>query len=227
MPAYCGAQLLGGILAALTNWGIFGDKLGSALNLGTTQPGPGVSLIAALFAEFVLTAILLVVVMSTAVYERAPGGAMPAGLAIGLWIGCAVFASFPISGGSLNPARTLGPDIVSASFPAWWIYVIGPLAGAAAGGWIWQYLKQAASPAQPVQVPKTGRAPMTCQSPGRWQLLEAGQLPGTRQRPRTAKPPATGKPPGSRRGGSARASSWWKSWRAASITSPWSQLTAR
>jgi len=148
VPAYCAAQLLGGILAALTNWGIFGDKLGSALNLGTTQPGPGVSLIAALFAEFVLTAVLLVVVMATAVYQRAPGGAMPAGLAIGLWIGTAVFAAFPISGGSLNPARTLGPDIVSAAFPAWWIYVIGPLAGAAAGGWIWQYLKRGRQPGE-------------------------------------------------------------------------------
>jgi MIP family channel proteins len=146
VPAYCGAQLLGGILAALTNWGIFGDKLGTALDLGTTHPGPGVSAIAALFAEFVLTAVLLIVIMSTAVYQRAPGGAMPAGLAIGLWIGAAVFAAFPISGGSLNPARTLGPDIVSAAFPSWWIYMIGPLAGAAFGGWIWQYLKRGRQP---------------------------------------------------------------------------------
>ena len=91
VPAYWAAQLLGGILAALVNWGIFGDKLGSALDLGTTRPGPGGSLIAALLAEFVLTAVLLIVVMSTAVYQRAPGGAMPAGLAVGLWIGCAVF----------------------------------------------------------------------------------------------------------------------------------------
>jgi MIP family channel proteins len=147
VPAYCGAQLLGGILAALVNWGIFGDKLASALDLGTTHPGPGVSLIAALFAEFVLTAVLLIVVLSTAVYQRAPGGAMPAGLAIGLWIGTAVFLAFPISGGSLNPARTLGPDIVSAAFPSWWIYLIGPLAGGALGGWIWHYLKQGRQPA--------------------------------------------------------------------------------
>jgi glycerol uptake facilitator-like aquaporin len=105
-----------------------------------------VSLIAALLAEFVLTAVLLIVVMSTAVYQRAPGGAMPAGLAVGLWIGCAVFLAFPISGGSLNPARTLGPDIVSAAFPAVWIYIVGPLAGAAFGGWIWQYLKRGRQP---------------------------------------------------------------------------------
>jgi MIP family channel proteins len=148
VPAYWAAQLLGGIMAALVNWGIFGDKLGSLLDLGTTHPGPGVSWIAALFAEFVLTAVLLIVVMSTAVYQRAPGGAMPAGLAIGLWIGTAVFLAFPISGGSLNPARTLGPDIVSAAFPSWWIYLIGPLAGGAFGGWAWQFLKLGRQPAE-------------------------------------------------------------------------------
>jgi MIP family channel proteins len=146
VPAYWAAQLLGGILAALVNWAMYGDKLGSALDLGTTRPGPGVPLIAALLAEFVLTAVLLIVVMSTAVYQRAPGGAMPAGLAIGLWIGCAVFLAFPVSGGSLNPARTFGPDIVSAAFPAAWIYLVGPLADAAAGGWIWQYLKRGREP---------------------------------------------------------------------------------
>jgi MIP family channel proteins len=156
VPAYCCAQLLGGILAALVNWGIFGDKLASLLDLGTTHPGPGVSLIAALFAEFVLTAVLLIVVLSTAVYQRAPGGAMPAGLAIGLWIGTAVFLAFPISGGSLNPARTLGPDIVSAAFPSWWIYLIGPLAGGAFGGWIWHYLKQGRQPAD--AEPQAGQA---------------------------------------------------------------------
>jgi len=146
VPAYCAAQLLGGVLAALANWGIFGDKLASALDLGTTSPGPGVSWIAALFAEFVITAVLLVVVLSTAVYQRAPGGAMPAGLAIGLWIGAAVLLAFPVSGGSLNPARTLGPDIVSGAFTSWWIYLIGPLAGAAFGGWIWQFLKRGRQP---------------------------------------------------------------------------------
>jgi MIP family channel proteins len=148
VPAYCAAQLLGGILAALVNWGIFGDKLASLLDLGTTHPGPGISWIAALFAEFVITAVLLIVVMSTAVYQRAPGGAMPAGLAIGLWIGAAVFLAFPISGGSLNPARTLGPDIVSAAFPSWWIYLIGPLAGGAFGGWLWQFLKRGRQPGE-------------------------------------------------------------------------------
>lgn len=47
VPAYWAAQLLGGIVAALVNWAMYGDKLRSALDLGTTRPGPGVSLIAA------------------------------------------------------------------------------------------------------------------------------------------------------------------------------------
>jgi MIP family channel proteins len=146
VPAYWAAQLFGGIMAALMNWWMNGDRLRSLTHLGATAPGPGVSWVTALFTELVLTAVLLVVVMSTAVYERAPGGAMPAGLAIGLWIGTAVFLAFPISGGSLNPARSLGPDIVSAAFPSWWVYLIGPLAGGALGGWIWQFLKKGRQP---------------------------------------------------------------------------------
>jgi uncharacterized protein YegP (UPF0339 family) len=120
--------------------------------------GPGISAIAALVAEFMLTAVLLIAVLSTAVDQRAPGGAMPAGLAIGLWIGTAVFAAFPISGGSLNPVRTLGPDIVSAAFASWWIYVIGPLAGSAVGGGVWQYLKKVRQPAPAGSAPqRTGQ----------------------------------------------------------------------
>jgi glycerol uptake facilitator-like aquaporin len=70
-----------------------------------------------MFTEFVITAILMLVVMATAVYRRAPGGARAAGLAIGLWVTVAIFFALPISGGSLNPARTIGPDIVAGQFP--------------------------------------------------------------------------------------------------------------
>src|SRR5947207_3122860 len=73
------------------------------------------------------------------------------GLAVGLWIGAAWSLPFPVSGGSLNPARTLGPDIVSGAFPSWWIYIIGPLAGAAFGGWIWQFLKRGRQPGEDEQ----------------------------------------------------------------------------
>lgn len=147
VPAYLVAQFVGGILAGLMNWFMFGDKLRSALMLGATQPGPGVGWGTALFTEFVLTFILITVVMATAVYERAPGGALPAGLAIGLWIATAVFLALPISGGSLNPARTIGPMIASVNFPYWWVYVLGPVGGGVAGAVFWELvLKKGRTP---------------------------------------------------------------------------------
>ena len=86
--------------------------------------------------------------MATAVHERAPGGAAQAGVAIGLWVGAAVFLALPVSGGSLNPARTLGPDIVAMQFPYWWIYVAGPLLGGMAGAALWELvLNQGRQPA--------------------------------------------------------------------------------
>lgn len=139
VPGYVVAQFIGGLLAAALNLFMYGD-VSDALILGSTKPGQGVSVGAALLMEFVITLLLMVIVMATAVYERAPGGATTAGLAIGLWVGAAIFLALPISGGSLNPARTLGPDIIALSFPAWWVYVVGPVAGAIAGAALWKFI---------------------------------------------------------------------------------------
>lgn len=138
VPAYLVAQFVGGLLAALMNWFMFGDTLRKQLILGSTQPGPGIPWWTAVVTEFVITLILMAVVMATAVYERAPGGAAQSGLSIGLWVGAAIFLALPVSGGSLNPARTLGPDIVAGAFPSWWIYLLGPILGAVAGAGLWQ-----------------------------------------------------------------------------------------
>lgn len=137
---YIVAQFVGAILAALMNWFMFGGALRESLILGSTHPGPGIPWYTALVTEFVITLVLMVVVMATAVYERAPGGASQSGLAIGLWVGAAIFLALPVSGGSLNPARTLGPDIVALQFPLWWIYIVGPVAGAIAGAALWVYV---------------------------------------------------------------------------------------
>lgn len=139
VPAYVGAQLAGGVLAGLVNWVIF-PHLREPLILGSTQPGVGVVWWRACITEFVITLILMVIVMATAVYQRAPGGGVESGVAIGLWVGAAIFLALPVSGGSLNPARTLGPDIVAARFPYWWIYVVGPVAGAMAGAALWEWV---------------------------------------------------------------------------------------
>jgi len=137
VPGYVVAQLVGGCLAALMNWLMY-PTLRGPLILGSTHPGPGVAWWVACITEVVITAGLMVTVMATAVHERSPGGASQAGLAIGLWVGAAIFLSLPVSGGSLNPARTLGPDIVAGQFPSWWIYVVGPVAGAVLGAALWE-----------------------------------------------------------------------------------------
>lgn len=137
---YVVAQFVGGCLAALMNWFMFGDALRHSLILGGTHPGVGVAWWTACFTEFVITAVLMIAVMATAVYKRGPAGGMASGLAIGLWVGAAIFLALPISGGSLNPARTLGPDIISLQFPFWWIYIIGPGLGACFGAALWKFV---------------------------------------------------------------------------------------
>jgi aquaporin Z len=79
--------------------------------------------------ETLLTAILVTVILNTATGYRSIGhnAALAVGAAIAL---LGLFAS-PISGASMNPARTLGPDIVGWDFTGWWVYVAGPVAGAA------------------------------------------------------------------------------------------------
>lgn len=138
VPGYVVAQLVGGCLAALMNWLMFPSLRGSLI-LGSTHPGVGITWWVACITEVVITAILMIAVMATAVHERAPGGASQAGLTIGLWVGAAIFLALPVSGGSLNPARTLGPDIVAAQFPYWWVYIVGPVAGAVLGAMLWEF----------------------------------------------------------------------------------------
>lgn len=143
VPAYIAAQFVGAILASLTVWALFGAPARSGpIFLGATAPGG--SALAALLAEFVITFVLLIVVMATATDERATSPA--AGLGIGFTIAIGVFATLPISGGSFNPARSLGPMIVSGSFVAWWVYVIGPLVGGVAGALVYEFALRPGSP---------------------------------------------------------------------------------
>ena len=82
-----------------------------------------------LVMETVLTAILVTVILNTATGYRSIGH--NAALAVGATVALLGLFASPISGASMNPARTLGPDIVSLDFTGWWIYVIGPVVGAA------------------------------------------------------------------------------------------------
>jgi aquaporin Z len=82
-----------------------------------------------LVMETVLTAILVTVILNTATGYRSIGH--NAALAVGSTVALLGLFASPISGASMNPARTLGPDIVSTDFTGWWVYIVGPVVGAA------------------------------------------------------------------------------------------------
>lgn len=122
---YILAQLAGGTLGALAVQAVFasGDVASSV-----TRPGEGVNAGGALLAEALLGFILMLVVKATAVDDRAEGPA--AGMAIGLTITAGHLAMIPVSGASFNPARSFASALVGGDFGDFWIYLVGPTAGA-------------------------------------------------------------------------------------------------
>jgi len=125
VPAYLVAQFLGAILATLLLWALIG-KQGSA---GLTLPGQGISATTAMLWEAVLTVGLVSVILGTASGAQQIGPL--AALGVGSYIALAGLWGSPVSGASMNPARSLGPALVLGDWTAWWAYLAGPLAGAA------------------------------------------------------------------------------------------------
>jgi aquaporin Z len=129
VPGYVVVQLAGAILAA---WFLQAVIHVSSMH-GSTYPASGKSPVDAMLLEAVLTLGLVSVVLGTA------SGAQQVGLfgaiGVGSYIALAGLWASPISGASMNPARTFGPDLVSVHFSSFWVYVAGPVAGtvAAAG----------------------------------------------------------------------------------------------
>jgi aquaporin NIP len=85
--------------------------------------------------------------MAAATDDRASPRAV--GMAIGLMIAVAVFAMLPVSGGSLNAARSLGPMLVAGEFPSWLVYAVAPTAGGIAGAAAYQLLLRHGEPPTP------------------------------------------------------------------------------
>ena len=125
MPAYIIAQFLGAILATLLLWGLIG-KQGSA---GLTLPGSGISTTTAMLWEIVLTTGLVSVILGTASGAQQIGPL--AAIGVGSYIALAGLWGSPVSGASMNPARSLGPALVTGDWTAWWAYLAGPVAGGA------------------------------------------------------------------------------------------------
>jgi aquaporin Z len=125
VPAYIVAQFVGAILATLVLWAFVG-KQGSA---GLTLPGSGISTTSAMLWELVLTVGLVSVILGTASGAQAIGPL--AALGVGGYIALAGLFGSPVSGASMNPARSLGPALVKGDWTSWWAYLVGPIAGGA------------------------------------------------------------------------------------------------
>jgi aquaporin Z len=124
VPGYVVVQLVGATLAALF--------LRAVINVssmyGSNYPAHGYSDLAAFWMELILTTGLVSVVLGTA--SGAQNIGLFGALGVGGYIALAGLWGSPISGASMNPARTFGPDLVSTTFTGYWVYVAGPMAGA-------------------------------------------------------------------------------------------------
>jgi len=121
---YWVVQLGGAICACLFLQFMFGN-VDAGGNYPITTPGGDWR---SFVMEAVLTAILVSIILNTATGSRSIGH--NAALAVGSTVALLGLFASPISGASMNPARTLGPDIVSTNFTGWWVYIAGPLIGA-------------------------------------------------------------------------------------------------
>jgi aquaporin Z len=132
VPFYIVAQLIGATLACLFLLGVFGN----VEHLGATLPGPGYHAWQAFVMEIVLTGGLVSVILGTA--SAAQNVGTIGALGVGGYIALAGLWSAPVSGTSMNPARSFGPALVSGDWNAYWAYLAGPLLGAViAVGFAW------------------------------------------------------------------------------------------
>ncbi len=149
--AYWVAQLLGAALAALVLLAVWP---GHPANLGATAPSIAAG--RALILEVVLTALLMLVIMSVATDTRAVGA--PAALAIAAAVGLAAIAFGPLTGASLNTARSFGPALASGQWHDFWVYLVGPLLGAPLGALAYQYVR-GEPPQRPILTPDSRQEP--------------------------------------------------------------------
>jgi aquaporin Z len=125
VPGYVVVQLIGATLAAL----VLHEVVKVSAKYGSNYPAHGYSGWQAVVMEGLLTLGLVSVILGTA--SGAQNIGIFGALGVGAYIGLAGLWGSPISGASMNPARTFGPDLVGRDFGSYWVYVVGPLAGAA------------------------------------------------------------------------------------------------
>ena len=126
---YIGAQLLGAIVAAFILSKMYSHDIWEKVALGTPSPGHDFTGRATFFLETILTFFLAYAVFSTAAESRAP---KLGGVFVGAVVMIDILVGGPLSGASMNPARSFGPALISGHWDAHWAYWAGPILGAVA-----------------------------------------------------------------------------------------------
>ena len=137
--AYIGAQLIGAVGGALALHAVWTSN---PADLGSTVPSVGVG--SAFVYELILTAFLMFVIIAVATDTRAVGAA--AAIAIGGTVGLDALFGGPVTGASMNPARSFGPALVSGTWTDFWVYVAAPVLGAAVGALAYQLIRAPLTP---------------------------------------------------------------------------------
>jgi aquaporin NIP len=130
---YWGAQLIGAIAAAA----VLRGSLGNIANVGATLPSGSQG--QSFLWELVLTFFLMFVIMAVATDTRAVGEA--AAIAVGGTVGLDAMFGGPISGASMNPARSIGPALVSGNLHTLWLYIVAPICGASLAALAYQFVR--------------------------------------------------------------------------------------
>ncbi|MGH2655706.1 MAG: MIP family channel protein [Actinomycetota bacterium] len=126
--AYVVAQIAGGLLGALTLRLVLPGSAWDPVTLGTPLVTPGIADWQAIAIEAILTFLLVWVVFATALDPEGSFGKI-AGLAIGFTIAMDVLMGGPFTGAAMNPARSIGPAVVSGELTGVWVYILGPVIG--------------------------------------------------------------------------------------------------
>ncbi|WOK94252.1 hypothetical protein Cni_G02954 [Canna indica] len=133
VPFYWVAQISGALVASF----VLREVLHPITNLGTTTPGD--TAMKALVMEIVVTFCMMFVTSAVATDTKAVGEL--AGLAVGSSVCITSILAGPISGGSMNPARTLGPAVASRNYDSLWVYFIGPVLGTLSGSFSYNFIR--------------------------------------------------------------------------------------
>ena len=134
--AYVLAQLIGAILAAWLAWAVIPSDV-FRQTVGIPRLFNGVTPLAGMAIEAVLTVVLLMAVFGTAVDPRAP---KVGGLAIGLAVGADILMGGALTGAAMNPARWFGPAAVTWNWDNSYVWIVGPLVGAGIAALLYRYL---------------------------------------------------------------------------------------